>query len=204
MDNTGRPRGFHLLDLSAIVVGYGMASLLVRAFWPTGGRPPLAEMMAIGLVYLWLGLAMSGPLVLLVRRPAGPAGAGQVESMRAFKHPGGGKRGRVGQPGEAHPPMIAGSRTWAELAWLIIGFYWIGLTVLVVPVRLHRSPLHDSALIGLLPVAAALLLRLLDRPSRSSRPNPAAPAWTHHAAVGLLLAWPPAWIALILLVKSLL
>ena len=41
MNNPGRPRGFHLLDLSAIVVGYGMASLLIRAFWPAGraGRP---------------------------------------------------------------------------------------------------------------------------------------------------------------------
>ena len=98
--------------------------------------------------------------------------------------------------------MIAGSRTWAELAWLIIGFYWIGLTVLVVPVRLHRSPLHDAALFGLFPIAAALVLRFLDRPSRRSRPNPEAPAWTHRAAVGLLLTWPLAWIALILLGKA--
>ena len=31
-----------------------------------------------------------------------------------------------------------------------------------------------------------------------------APAWTHRAAVGLLLTWPFAWVALILLGKSLL
>ena len=100
--------------------------------------------------------------------------------------------------------MTAGTRTWAELAWLIIGFYWIGLTILVVPARMHRSPLHDTALIGLLPVAAALVLRILDRPSRRSRPTGDSPPWTHHAAVGLLVTWPPAWIALILLGKSLL
>jgi hypothetical protein len=29
--------GFHLLDLTALVAGYAMASLLVRAFWPSGG-----------------------------------------------------------------------------------------------------------------------------------------------------------------------
>jgi len=204
MNNPGRPRGFHLLDLSAIVVGYGMASLLVRAFWPAGGRPPLVEIAAIGLVYLWLGLAMSGPLVLLPRRPAAPVDAAQTGLGGESTRPGAGKRARPGDPIVPKPAMIAGSRTWAELAWLIIGFYWIGLTVLVVPVRLHRSPLHDSALIGLFPVAAALVLRILDRPSRRPRPNQEAPAWTHHAAIGLLLTWPPAWIALILLGKSLL
>ena len=164
--------------------------------------PPLVEIAAIGLFYLWLGMAMSGPLVLLHRprrrwcvtgSPAGespPPGAGQTPAL--------------GEPGEPKPPMLAGSRTWAELAWLIIGFYWIGLTVLVVPVRLHRSPLHDSVLIGLFPVAAALVLRMLDRPTRRPPPNQQDHAWTHHAAIGLLFAWPPAWIALILLGKSML
>lgn len=205
MNNPGRPRGFHLLDLSAIVVGYGMASLLIRAFWPAGWQPPLAEMAAIGLVYLWLGLAMSGPLVLFVRRPAAAGSGGEDQAKlegesspsRTAK-----RARRPREPGDPTPPMTADSRTWAELAWLIIGFYWIGLTVLVVPVRLHRSPLHDAALFGLFPIAAALVLRFLDRPSRRSRPNPEAPAWTHHTAIGLLLTWPPAWIALILLGKS--
>ena len=92
----------------------------------------------------------------------------------------------------------------AELAWLIIGFYWIVLTVLVVPVRLQRSPLFDATWIGLIPVAAALVLRFLHRPSRRSPPERDSRHWTHHAAVGLLLTWPLAWIALILLGKSLL
>jgi hypothetical protein len=204
MSEPGRPRGFHLLDVSAIVVGYGMASLLVRAFWPAGGHPPLVEIAAIGLVYLWLGLAMSGPLVLLPRRPARPAEEGQNRPAGVPAHRGAGRRPRPGDPVVPKPAMISGSRTWAELAWLIIGFYWIGLTVLVVPVRLHRSILHDSAIIGLFPVAAALILRVLDRPSRRSQPDQEAAAWTHHTAVALLLTWPPAWIALILLGKSLL
>src|SRR3954452_1343518 len=112
MNSPARPRGFHLLDLSAIVVGYGMASLLIRAFWPSGEQPPLAEIVVIGLFYSWLGLAMSGPLVLLVPNISVPPG---------------GVKGAEVLP-----------RTWAELAWLIIGCYWIGLTILVVPVRLNR------------------------------------------------------------------
>jgi hypothetical protein len=173
-------RGFHLLDLSALVVGYGLAALLIRAFWPSGEEPAFFEMTAIALVYLWLGLAMSGPIVLLIRRPA-PA-APPVEIRGAAPE----------------------ARTWAELAWLIIGFYWIVLTILVVPVKLHRSPLHDATLIGLLPVAAAGVLRLFDRTPVPSRPDRGPLGWTHHAAVGLLLTWPLAWIALILLGKSLL
>jgi hypothetical protein len=158
-----------LLDAAAIVVGYGMASLLIRAFWPAEGEPPWAEIAAIASVYVWLGLAMSGPVVLLVRRSPAPH-----------------------------------ARSWAEVAWLIIGFYWVGLTVLVVPVRLHRSPLHDSTLIGLLPIAAAGVLRLFDQRTRRPSAVPAARAWTHHAAVALLWTWPLAWVALILLGKSLL
>jgi hypothetical protein len=184
MNDAVRPRGFHLLDLSALVVGYGMASLLIRAFWPSGEQPTIVEIAAIGLVYLWLGLAMSGPVVLLIRRQHPAADTDPVERQG----PG---------PGPE-------ARTWAELAWLIIGFYWIVLTVLVVPVRLQRSPLFDATWIGLIPVAAALVLRFLHRPSRRSPPERDSRHWTHHAAVGLLLTWPLAWIALILLGKSLL
>jgi hypothetical protein len=184
MNDPVRPRGFHLLDLSALIVGYGMASLLIRAFWPSGDAPTLVEIGAIGLVYVWLGLAMSGPVVLLIRRPVPAAGADDSHGRSP--------------DGEA--------RSWAELAWLIIGFYWLVLTILVVPVRLNRSPLHDATWIGLFPVAAALLLRFLDRPARrSSSPHEVEHhRWTHHAAVGLLVTWPVAWIALILLSKSLL
>jgi hypothetical protein len=207
MNNTAPARGFHLLDLSAIVVGYSMASLLVRAYWPAGGQPPLVEIAAIGLVFLWLGLAMSGPLVLLPHRPTQPVATARTGVAGESIRPGARKPlrpGELGTPGDPKPALFAGTRTWAEVAWLIIGFYWIGLTVLVVPVRLHRSPLHDSALIGLFPIAAAVILRILDRPSRRRQPDQEGTTWTHRAAVGLLLTWPPAWIALILLGKSLL
>jgi hypothetical protein len=184
MNGPAKPDGFHLLDVAAVVAGYGMASLLVRAFWPSGQRPPLAEIVVIGLFFTWLGLAMSGPLVLLVHRPAPRLLGGD-------------------EPGEA-ATAPAGTRTWAELAWLIIGFYWIGLTVLVVPVRLNRSPLQDAAMLSVFPIAAALVLRFFDRGSRRARANPETPAWTHRAAIGLLCTWPLAWFALILLGKNLL
>jgi hypothetical protein len=165
-----------------------MASLLIRTFWPTGGQPPPAEVAAIVVVYSWLGLAMSGPFLLLVGRPSGPAGPGPVG-------------GATRTPEDS--AAINGSRTWAELAWLIIGFYWLGLMVLVVPVRLRRSPLQDATLLGVLPIAAALVLRFLDRRSRPMRAGRDAPSWTHRAAVGLLITWPIAWVALILVGKSL-
>ena len=115
--------GLHLLDLTALVAGYAMASLLVRAFWPSGGSSEAAVFVVLGLAYLWLGLAMSGPLILAVRR-----------------------RGDRDDPPEPHEAL-----TWAELAWSIIGFYWIGLTILVVPVRLAHTRLVDTALLGRLP-----------------------------------------------------
>jgi hypothetical protein len=172
--------GFHLLDATALVVGYSLASLLIRAYWPDSGVPPIVVVAVIGLVFLWLGLAMSGPVVLLIRRPA-PAAAGDED-------------------GEERP---AEPRSWAELAWMIIGFYWIGLTVLVVPVRMHGTRLLDSALLGVFPVLAALGLRLFG--PRELRPRRVdTTSWTHRAGVGLLLTWPFAWVALILLGKTLL
>ena len=164
--------GLHLLDLSAFVAGYAMASLLVRAFWPSGGYSEAVVVLVLGLAYLWLGLAMSGPLILVVRR-----------------------RGERDDPAEAHEDL-----TWAELAWSIIGFYWIGLTVLVVPVRLHHTRLMDTALLGVFPILAALGLRLFG-PRRPMTRGP-GPGWTHHAAIALLVSWPVAWLAMILLGKT--
>jgi hypothetical protein len=171
---TGRA-GFHLLDVAALVVGYGLASLLVRAYWPASGTPDAVETVVIGIVFCWLGLAMSGPAVLLAHRPPLPAS-------------------------DDGPPRD--SRTWAELAWMVIGFYWIGLTVLVVPVRMRGSRFLDSAVLGLFPVLASVGLWL----SSPRRPLPQAnvAAWTHRAGVALLLTWPFAWVALILLGKTVL
>ena len=62
--------GFHILDIAALVVGYGMASLLIRAFWPSAGIEGPVVLTVLGLEYLWLGLAMSGPIVLYRHRKA--------------------------------------------------------------------------------------------------------------------------------------
>jgi hypothetical protein len=89
---------------------------------------------------------------------------------------------------------------------MIIGFYWIGLTVLVVPGRLNGARFLDSALLGVFPVLAALALRFVG-PKRSwarLRPPEHGPTWTHRAGVALLVTWPFAWVGLILLGKTLL
>jgi hypothetical protein len=166
--------GFHLLDVAALVVGYGMASMLVRAYWHSPGQTAAVEAVVIALVFTWLGLAMSGPVVLLTRRPPPPGPEAE------------------GQPGP---------RTWAELAWMIIGFYWIGLTLLVVPARVRGGRFLDSAVLGLFPVLAGLGLRFC----RPRRPGPSGDltSWTHRAGVALLVTWPIAWIGLMLLGNAL-
>jgi hypothetical protein len=194
MSNPSRPGGFHLLDLTAIVAGYGFASLLVRAFWPSGEPPSLGETAVIGLFYLWLGLAMSGPFILLVQRPAGPAAPG-AES-------------------DDPPRTRNGPRTGAEAAWLMIGGYWIVMAVLVVSIGGDRSKLLNAILLGFFPSvgAVALLLalngasrRAETRPHQTPTHEPEEPrrTWTHRTAVGLLLTWPVAWAALILIGKTL-
>jgi hypothetical protein len=178
MSASGGQTGLHLLDAAALVVGYSLASMLVRAYWPDTGTPNIWEIALIGAVFLWLGMAMSGPVVLLIRRPSTPDGA---------------------DPDDEH---TAPSRTWAELAWLIIGFYWVGLTILVVPVRMHGTRFLDSAVLGVFPVLAALALRFFG--PRARRPIAGKETWTHRAGVALLLTWPFAWVGLIVLGKSLL
>jgi hypothetical protein len=159
------------------VVGYGMAALLCRAFWPAS-RPSLAlGLPGIG-VYLWLGLAMSGPVILLRRSPP------RIDSATARD-----------TPTSAHP------RTWAELAWMLIGIYWIVVSLIVIPARLSEFKLGDMILFGLVPVAVALGLPLIGpRPKESLH---AAQSWTHTLGITLLLTWPIAWICLIVLGKTL-
>lgn len=176
MSRTTKATGFHLLDAAALVVGYGLASMLIRAYWPTSEPPAVAEALVIGLVFVWLGVAMSGPVLLLIRRPAS----------------------RESEDEDASP----GARTWAELAWMIIGFYWIGLTMLVVPVRMRGTRFIDSAILGLFPILASVGLWFSSY--GKNRPAGGESSWTHRAGVGLLLTWPFAWMALILLGKTLL
>jgi len=193
-----RRKGLRIHDLVGLVVGYGMAGLLARSFWP--GSKPLDGLPAIALAFefTWLGLAMSGPIILLLDRRGGPVPApeprrpGRLISMTEPVEP------PVGQGAsrvrDDPPPKF----TRAELAWLLIGGYWIGLTMFVVPALSIDTP---WALVGLLQIVAALGLFVVV--PRRTQPGPALESWTHPAAVGLLATWPLAWIFLILLGKSL-
>src|SRR5579885_3645747 len=158
---------FQIRDILALVVGYGMAALFFRAFWPAG-RPATRLLAPASALYAWLGLALSGPILLLRRRPG---------------HLGGGTTGPA-----AVPPRV-GTHTWAEWAWMFVGSYWIVLGLFVIPARLHEFGAGDVLLFGLVPILAALGFRLVG-------PGPAtarfAPGWTHPAAVWLLVTWPVA------------
>jgi hypothetical protein len=196
-----RPKGLRIHDLVGLVVGYGMAALLARSFWPRS--KPLAGIPAVALAFefCWLGLAMSGPIILLLDRRSGPAADPKrkrpsrpgrlISSREPIESP----VGRGPSPAGSEPPPTF---TRAELAWLVIGGYWIGLTMFVVPALSMDTP---WALIGLLQVVAALGLWLVV--PRRIKPGVEADSWTHPAAVGLLATWPVAWIFLILLGKSL-
>ncbi len=107
-------RVLRLLDLSALVVAYGLAALLVKAFTPRDGLPSRTAGIFVAAVYLWLGLAMGGPMVLLLDRRARPRD-GDIDSTPKY--------------------------TWAETAWIMIGGYWIALAMLIVPSRLPANPL---------------------------------------------------------------
>jgi hypothetical protein len=195
-------RTLRLADLAGIVVGYGLAALLIKAFWHSPELPSMETGAVIGFVYLWLGLAMSGPVVLLLDRRAAPK-----------EHPP--KRLRIGRPlarseagekpGEQGPQAGASSSearpryTRAELAWLSIGAYWIGMTLLVVPARLHDTPL---ALVAVLQALLGLGLWVIGPRGQAPEEDQQA-SWTHRVSIGVVVSWPAAWIALILLSKSL-
>jgi hypothetical protein len=170
-----------LIDLAAIVVGYGLAAILFRAFWPHTGVPPALGIFAV-VLYIWLGLAMSGPLLLLRHRPT-PLEATAKD------------RAENRRPG---PPA---SRTWAEMAWLLIGVYWITLGVFVLPVRLHRFRFGDAILFGAVPLLAGLVFYLFGTHSGAQGGEA---AWTHRVAVWLLLTWPIAWLCLIVVAEAML
>jgi hypothetical protein len=154
-----------------------MAALLCRAFWPAS-RPSTAVGVSLIGIYLWLGLAMSGPVILLRR------GLPPVHSSAAGNN-----------------PTSAHSHTWAELAWMLIGIYWIVVSLIVIPARLSEFKLGDMILFGLVPVAVALGMPLLG--PRTNESLDAAHAWTHALGITLLVSWPIAWICLIVLGKTL-
>ena len=168
---------FQLQDILAMVIGYGMAALFFRAFWPSTGLPAILGLPAFGL-YLWLGLALSGPIILLRR----------------------GSRPDPPEPGATPGTPPAESRTWAEWAWLFVGAYWIILGLFVLPARLHAFRFGDAVLFGLVPILVALVLRQVGPRATSER---STSTWTHTAAVGLLATWPIAWACIIILGRRL-
>jgi hypothetical protein len=198
-------RTLRLSDLTALVVGFGLAALLIRAFGARTAEPTTWVASVLGFVYLWLGLAMSGPIVLLLDRRSAPkthplsrdrSRIGSVppisrEEARAPSKRSGAEPGSTDAANESRYSR-------AELAWLCIGSYWIGMTFLVVPTQLHDTPL---ALVAVLQIVAALALWMV-KPAPAAQSGTGTP-WTHWAAVGVLLAWPVAWILMILLTKSL-
>lgn len=161
-------RALRLLDLCALVVAYGLAALLIRAFYPRDGFPSWIVAGVVAFVYVWLGLAMGGPMVLLLDG-----------------------RSRPRDHDVSDPPRY----TWAETAWLLIGGYWIGLAMFVVPSRLPVNPL-----LGVFPVIGAIALRVFGR--KGSTRNEERPGWTHSAAMIVLVTWPVAWIGMIVLGRS--
>jgi hypothetical protein len=169
-----------LVDVAALVAGYGLAAVFMRAFWPERGVSLALGCFAVGF-YLWLGLAMSGPLLLIRHRQA----ASTDSEQKAAEQP-------------MHPP----GRTWAEMAWLLIGVYWIVLGVFILPVRLSSFRYSDAVLFGLVPLAPALFFLLFG--PRQNLKGRASPPWTHFAACGLLWSWPLAWVCLIVLGQTML
>jgi hypothetical protein len=160
------PGRIRLSDLAGLVFGYGLASLLVKAFLPA---KLLDEgwlfLVLTGLIYLWLGLAMSGPVILTFdrwRRNAGPAS-------------------------EHHKSPVRHTR--AELCWLLIGGYWLMLAACLISVRI---PGTTAPLFFFVPGLAVLMLGLASV-MRSAPRVTSARAWTHRAAVVLLATWPLVW-----------
>jgi len=84
---------------------------------------------------------------------------------------------------------------------MLIGIYWIVVSLIVIPARLSQFKFGDMILFGLVPLAVALGMRLLGRRQRENLD--AAHAWTHLVGVSLLVTWPIAWICLIVLGKTL-
>jgi hypothetical protein len=181
------PAQVEIQDILALVVGYGMAALLFRAFWPIHPVWSSLGLPGAGL-YLWLGLAMSGPIIILRRRlsrlPRDAASENVVERS---------------SPGHGSTASESGT-TWAERAWLLIGAYWIVLGIFIIPARLHEFKFGDVLLFGLAPVVVAIGLWLLG-PNAPQGPG-IVRAWSHAAAIALLATWPFAWICLIVLGSS--
>jgi hypothetical protein len=169
--------GLRIQDLIGLVFGYGLATLLVRTFGGKLDALSTEEFIALVLLYVWLGLVMSGPLILLLDR-RGPAEPSQIPTT--------------------HPPSRYSGE---ELAWLGIGVYFIALTLLIGSAQLHRkTPWFLMLVVQVIVVVALFAWLMVDRQKRARNP-PSRPRWTRRAAGVILLTWPVAWILLVLLLR---
>ncbi len=191
-------RGLRFIDMIGFVAGFGLAALLARTVWPRSVDLTGPPLVAFALEYLWLGLAMSGPIILGLdpRRPsslppARPARTGRLVGQVAIIP--------RDAPRPVPPPSLV-EYSRAEWAWMMIGGYWIALTFFVVPARTTSAP---WTIAGLVPVVGVFfLLRLLPRRNPRTGGQPSL-GWTHAVGVGLLWTWPLAWVLLYLLGQTL-
>jgi hypothetical protein len=177
---TTHPDGFRIRDLVGLVVGYGLAGFLLRSFLAVIDPRGITESVELGTFYLWLGLAVSGPFVLLLdgRGPAPPPPVPTTD------------------PPSRYAPE--------ELIWLGIGGYFLFIALVVVPAldrgvtwlvarAIWDSTASGQALIGL---GLAVCWTLGRRRARATPPG-----WTRRAARLVLVTWPVAWLVLVLLVR---
>jgi hypothetical protein len=168
--------GFRIRDLAGLVVGYGLAGFLLRSFRPVFETQGAAEAVALGAFYLWLGLAVSGPFILVLDRRGPPP------------------RGAV--PTTDPPSRYSGE----ELAWLGIGGYFLAIALLVVPSLQHQTP-WGAILTVQAGAAVWLAAWSVTRRRAPGKAGPSAPRWTRTAARVMLVTWPVAWVLLVLLVR---
>ncbi len=187
-----RRRGLRLSDLLGLTAGYGLAAWLLQAFHPRSAPASVLAYSSIAFEFLWLGLAMSGPLVLLLERER------FSEDPERRTRPGrliGDVPAGTPPPAEASEPRRSYSR--AELAWSVIGGYWIGVAVLVVPLRSGETPWLLMALVPVIGLAWILVA------PRRKGDSPPPRGWTHPTAVALLWTTPLAWLNLVLIARAL-
>lgn len=184
-------RGLRLSDLLGITAGYGLAAWLAQAFRPRSIPGSALAYASLAFEFAWLGLMMSGPLVLFLERERfAPGGSGQGRGKLIGDVP-------PGTPPEPDPIGARRAYSRAELAWSVIGAYWIGLAVLVVPLRSGETP---WLMMSLVPVLGLAWLLVAPRPRAGSHPPR---GWTHPTAVALLWTTPLAWLNLVLIARAL-
>lgn len=181
-------RRFSMLDLVAMTVGFALAAMLLRLFWGAAGAMGGVGVALLLLIYLWLGLCMSGPVVLLLERRERPSSS-RPDAGDARRPP----PGRAAE-GRGIAGVLASRYTRFERAWMSIGGYWIGATTFLLP-----GLMHDMPLLLLLVLQVAALAGLWAIVPRRRPPALAEKAWTHRLAGVLLITWPLVWAASIYL-----